>query len=448
MKLSLDNFIQDTKMLNQLILKLLNYAKCKTDGIEITINKNFGINLNVRHGKLENIEFNNNNISYITIYYKNRKSIVSSTNLNYSSMINIIDHGINIAKYSSLDKDCFMVDRSLLAFNFKEIDLFFPFCFDINKALNFAINSEISALNYSSKIINTEGSSFSSNISCFLFGNSNYMIGNYYSSMHSISTSVISKSKKGMERDYDYTISRDILDLKSPEDVGKESARKALLKLSPCKIKTTKLPVIFSSDISYSLFSHLAESIDGNKVYLKSTFLLNDFDTQIFPSWLNILEEPHINKGLGSKPFDKEGVRTQPNNIVLNGFIRTLLLNNYSANKLNLKSTGHSSGIHNWLISTCKITFKQLLKKMHKGLLISELMGQGVNYMTGDYSRGASGFFIENGVIKHPVKEITIAGNLKFIWRNIISISNNDININHKIRCGSILLSSLNISGY
>ena len=257
---------------------------------------------------------------------------------------------------------------------------------------------------------------------------------------------LIAEENGDMERDYAYTIGRAMSDLQTPEWVGADCARRTLSRLSPRKLSTMKAPVIFANEVATGLFGHLVGAIAGGSVYRKSTFLLDSLGKQILPDWLTIEEHPHLLKGLASTPFDSEGVRTERRDIIKDGILTQWLLTSYSARKLGLKSTGHAGGIHNWRIAGQGLSFEQMLKEMGTGLVVTELMGQGVSAITGDYSRGAAGFWVENGEIQYPVSEITIAGNLKDMWRNIVTVGN-DIETRSNIQCGSVLLPEMKIAG-
>ena len=306
--------------------------------------------------------------------------------------------------------------------------------------------AEQAALKADKRISNTEGGSFNSHYGIKVFGNSHGMLQGYCSTRHSLSSCVIAEENGDMERDYAYTIGRALGDLQSPEWVGKECAERTLSRLSPRKLSTMKAPVIFANEVATGLFGHLVGAIAGGSVYRKSTFLLDSLGKQILPEWLTIEEHPHLLKGLASTPFDSEGVRTERRDIIKDGVLTQWLLTNYSARKLGLKSTGHAGGIHNWRINGRGLSFAKLLKEMGTGLVVTELMGQGVSGVTGDYSRGASGFWVENGEIQYPVSEITIAGNLKDMWRNIVTIGD-DIETRSNIQCGSVLLPEMKIAG-
>ena len=299
---------------------------------------------------------------------------------------------------------------------------------------------------YNNGITNTEGGSFNSHYGVKVFGNSHGMLQGYCSTRHSLSSCVIAEENGDMERDYAYTIGRAMSDLQTPEWVGADCARRTLSRLSPRKLSTMKAPVIFANEVATGLFGHLVGAIAGGSVYRKSTFLLDSLGKQILPDWLTIEEHPHLLKGLASTPFDSEGVRTERRDIVKDGILTQWLLTSYSARKLGLKSTGHAGGIHNWRIAGQGLSFEQMLKEMGTGLVVTELMGQGVSAITGDYSRGAAGFWVENGEIQYPVSEITIAGNLKDMWRNIVTVGN-DIETRSNIQCGSVLLPEMKIAG-
>lgn len=272
------------------------------------------------------------------------------------------------------------------------------------------------------------------------------MLQSYSSSRHSLSSCVIAEHEGDMERDYAYTIARDINELKTPEWVGEECARRTLSRLAPRRLPTMEAPIMFAAEVATGLFGHLVGAISGSSVYRKSTFLLDSLGKQILPEWLTINEQPHLLKGMASTPFDSEGVRTVERNIVENGVLQTWLMTSYSARKLGMQSTGHAGGIHNWRIAGQGLGFEDMLKKMGTGFLVTELMGQGVSGVTGDYSRGAAGFWVENGEIQYPVSEVTIAGNLKDMWSNLVTMGD-DIELRSNIQCGSALLEAMKIAG-
>ncbi|MEI2266013.1 metalloprotease PmbA [Erwinia sp. CGal63] len=442
----LSQVAEQRKTLEQAVATALELAKASTDGAEVAVTRTTGISVSTRYGEVENVEFNSDGALGITVYHQNRKGSASSTDLSPDAIARTVQAAVDIARYTSTDPYAGVADRELLAFDAPDLDLYHPWELDPDKAIELAARAEQAALNADKRITNTEGGSFNSHIGMKVFGNSHGMIQGYSSSRHSLSGSVIAEANGDMERDYAYTIGRAFEDLKSPEWVGEECARRTLSRLSPRKLSTMKAPVIFAAEVATGLFGHLVGAISGGSVYRKSTFLLDSLGQQILPEWLTIQEQPHLLKGLASTPFDSEGVRTEQRDIVRDGVLQTWLLTSYSARKLGLKSTGHAGGIHNWRINGQGDSFEQLLKKMGTGLVVTELMGQGVSGITGDYSRGAAGFWVENGEIQYPVSEITIAGNLKDMWRNMVTVGS-DIETRSNIQCGSVLIPEMKIAG-
>ena len=442
----LSQVAEQRKTLEQAIATALELAKASSDGAEVAVTKTTGISVSTRYGEVENVEFNSDGALGITVYHQNRKGSASSTDLSPDAIKRTVQAALDIARYTSPDPYAGVADRELLAFDAPDLDLFHPAEIDADRAIELAARAEQASLKADKRITNTEGGSFNSHVGIKVFGNSHGMLQGYCSSRHSLSSCVIAEENGDMERDYAYTIGRAFEDLKSPEAVGEECARRTLSRLSPRKLSTMKAPVMFAAEVATGLFGHLVGAISGGSVYRKSTFLLDSLGQQILPAWLTIEEHPHLLKGLASTPFDSEGVRTQRRDIIKEGVLQNWLLTSYSARKLGLQSTGHAGGIHNWRIAGQGHSFDAMLKQLGTGLLVTELMGQGVSGITGDYSRGASGFWVEGGVIQYPVSEITIAGNLKDMWRNMVSIGS-DIETRSNIQCGSVLLPEMKIAG-
>lgn len=437
---------EQRKILEQAVATALDLAKAGTDGAEVAVSKTTGISVSTRYGEVENVEFNSDGALGITVYHQNRKGSASSTDLSPEAIKRTVQAAIDIARYTSADPCAGVADAELLAFDAPDLELYHPAEIDAERAIELAARAEQAALQADARITNTEGGSFNSHTGIKVFGNSHGMLQSYCSSRHSLSSCVIAEAQGDMERDYAYTIGRALGDLQSPEWVGQECARRTLSRLAPRKLATMKAPVLFAAEVATGLFGHLVGAISGGSVYRKSTFLLDALGQQILPKWLTIREQPHLLKGLASTPFDSEGVRTQARDVVKDGVLQNWLLTSYSARKLGLQSTGHAGGIHNWRIAGQGHSFDDLLKQLGTGLVVTELMGQGVSGITGDYSRGAAGFWVENGVIQYPVSEITIAGNLKDMWRNIVTVGN-DIETRSNIQCGSVLLPEMNIAG-
>lgn len=434
------------KALEHAVAQALELAAGRTDGAEVAVSNTTGISVSTRYGEVENVEFNSDGALGITVYHQNRKGSASSTDLSPDAISRTVQAAIDIARYTSPDPCAGVAEKELLAFEAPDLDLFHPADIEPEQAIALAARAEQASLQADKRITNTEGGSFNSHYGVKVFGNSHGMLQSYCSSRHSLSSCVIGEENGSMERDYAYTISRELDALQSPEWVGAECARRTLARLAPRKLSTMTAPVIFAREVATGLFGHLVGAISGGAVYRKSTFLLDSLGKQILPEWLTIEEHPHLLKGLASTPFDSEGVATSRRDIVKDGVLQQWLLTSYAARKLGLHSTGHAGGIHNWRIAGQGLDFAGLLKEMGTGLVVTELMGQGVSGITGDYSRGASGFWVENGEIQYPVSEITIAGNLRDMWRNIVTVGN-DIETRSNIQCGSVLLPEMKIAG-
>ncbi|TCL04830.1 metalloprotease PmbA [Sodalis ligni] len=437
---------EQRKLLENAVAQALELAGAGSDAAEVAVTKTTGIGVSTRYGEVENVEFNSDGALGITVYYQQRKGSASSTDLSPDAIARTVGAALDIARYTSPDPFAGPADKELLAFDAPELDLFHPAELDAERGAELAARAEMTALKADKRITNTEGGNFNSHYSTKVYGNSYGMLSSYNSSRHSISSSVIAESGGNMERNYAYTISRVFEDLRSPEWVGEESARRTLEHLNPRKLDTMQAPVLFAAEVATGLFGHLVGAISGGSVYRKATFLLNDLGKPVLPDWMTIEEYPHLARGLASSPFDSEGVRTEDRTIVKDGVLQTWLLSSYSARKLGMKTTGHAGGIHNWRIAGRGLDFAGLLKQMDRGLVVTELMGQGVSAITGDYSRGAAGFWVEHGEIQYPVSEITIAGNLRDMLRNIVTVGD-DIETRSNIQCGSILLPMMKIAG-
>lgn len=432
--------------LEQAVSQALSIAQKGCDSAEVAVSRTTGMSVSTRMGEVENVEFNSDGALGITVYHNQRKGSASSTDLSEEAIARTVQAAIDIAKYTSEDPCSGPADRDLLAFEAPDLQLFYPSEVSADQAIDYAANAEKAALSADPRITNTEGGSFNSHYGIRVFGNTLGMLQSYCSSRHSMSACVIAEENGDMERDYAYTIARKLDDLKSAQWVGEECARRTLSRLAPRKLATQKAPVIFAPEVATGLFGHLVGAISGTSVYRKSTFLLDSLGKQILPDWLTIRELPHVIGGLASTPFDSEGVRTEDRLIIENGVLNSWLMTTYAARKLGLKSTGHAGGIHNWHIAGQGLGFDDMLREMGTGLVVTELMGQGVSGITGDYSRGASGFWVENGEIQYPVSEITIAGNLKDMWANIIA-TGDDIETRSNIQCGSVWLPEMSIAG-
>lgn len=395
----------------------------------------------------ENIEFNNDGSLGISVYVGKRKGNASTSDLQPQSIQRAVESALAIAKYTSEDECAGLADKEMMAFEAPDLELYHQADISVEQAVELALEAEHHALNTDEKIVNSEGATFNSHSGVRVYGNTHGMLQSYLSSRYSLSCSVISAYEDQLERDYEYTISREFDKLQSPEWVGRQAAFKAVDRLNPQKIKTCEVPVIFYNDVATGLIGHLAGAISGGALYRKSSFLLDKLGTQILPSWFAISERPHLLRQLASSAFDSEGVITQDREIITDGVLQTYLMTSYSARKMGLKTTGHAGGIHNWLVKPNRTGgLDTLLKEMGTGLLVTEFLGSAINAVTGEYSRGAAGFWVENGEIQYPVAEITIAGQLQEMYKNLIAVAD-DIEHRSNIQTGSILLDKMKISG-
>ena len=428
------------------VSRALELAGKNADAAEVAITKTTGISVATRMCEVESVEFNSDGALGITVYRGQRKGSASTSDLSESAIAQTVQAALDIANYTSEDPFAGPAPIELMAMTYPDLDLFYPDEPEPSHAEKIAIATERAALDYDPRIKMSDGASYDSHYGIRVYGNSHGMLGSYASSRHSLSCSMIAEDSKGMERDYSYTVARDKNDLWTPEKVGIDAAKRTIARMEPRRLTTRKAPVMFSADVATGLLGHLVSGISGSNLYRKSSFLLDKLGEQILPSWFSVYERPHILKGMASSPFDSEGVITQDLDIIKDGTLQTYLATSYAARKLNMKPTGHAGGIHNWFVGNTGQSFDQMLNELGTGLLVTELMGQGVNIVTGDYSRGVSGFWIENGQIQYPVSEITIAGNLTEMFKNIVAVGT-DIEYRSQILIGSVLIESMKIAG-
>ena len=414
---------------------------------EVAVTKVSGLSVSTRLQEIENVEFTNDGALGISVYMGQQKGNASTSDLSEGAIRNAVEAALAIAKYTSPDDCTGLADKDLMAFEAPDLELYHAADVNVDKATELALQAEKAALEADGRIINSNGASFNSHTGVKVYGNSHGMLQSYLSSRYSLSCSVIGGVEDALENDYEYTISREFDKLQSPIWVGENCAKKVVSRLNPQKLSTREVPVIFLNDVATGLISHFAAAISGGSLYRKSSFLLDHLGKQVLPDWFNISERPHLLRCLASTPFDSEGVRTQDREIVEGGILQTYLVTSYSGKKLGMPSTGHAGGIHNWLVKpNLAGGLTALLRQMGTGLLVTDVMGQGVNIVTGDYSRGASGFWVENGEIQYPVAEITIAGQLQDMLKNMVAVAD-DIEHRSNIQTGSILLDKMKISG-
>lgn len=452
---SSDPLIEQLEQVKERVAKVLELAKSLgADGAEVAMSRQQGLSVGTRLGEVENVEFTNDGALGITVYQQGRKGSASTADLSEKALAQTVEAAVNIAKYTSVDDCSGLADKALLAMQAQDLDLYHPKALHTEEAIAIAKECEQSALNSDKRITNSDGA----NLDCFsgfkVYGNSHGQLVGYPSSRHSLSCVVIAGNDDQMQRDYAYDVNRDFSLLDNGKSIGEKAASEVLSRLNPQKLSTMKVPVLFRADIANTLWGHFIAAISGGNLYRKSSFLLDTLGKGVFPNFISIQERPHILKALASSAFDSEGVMTQDRDIITDGALQTYLLTSYSARKLGLTTTGHAGGIHNWLVSDKNMSskgsqsadFDAMLKTLGTGLLVTELMGQGVNVVNGDYSRGAAGFWVENGEIAYPVSEITIAGNLDKMFKGIVAVGT-DFDKHGSIRTGSILIDEMQVAG-
>ncbi len=438
---------QQIDTVKERVEKVLLLAKSLgADGAEVAMSRQSGLSVNTRLGEVENVEFTNDGALGLTVYCEGRKGSASTADLSEKALTQAVEAAVNIAKYTSVDDCSGLANKDRLLFDAPDLELYHPENISTEQAIDIAKACEEAALSADERITNSDGGTFESFEGFKVYGNSHGQLVAYPSTRHSLSCVVIASDENDMQRDYAYSVDRQFNALKTPEFVGQKAAAEVVARLNSKQIPTQKVPVMFRADIANTLWGHFIAAISGGNLYRKSSFLLDALGQEIFPDFLTIQEKPLIKRALASSSFDSEGVATQERNIITNGALDTYLLTSYSARKLGLETTGHAGGIHNWQVSANGGEFNAMLKQLGTGLLVTELMGQGVNIVNGDYSRGAAGFWIENGEIAFPVSEITIAGDLKTMFKNIVAVGN-DIDMHGSIQTGSIIINEMQIAG-
>ena len=441
------DFVSKQADYQTLLNEILQMAKKKgATQVETSISHDIGFSVTVRMKEVETIEHNRNKSLGINVYFGQRKGSASSSDFSLQAVENAVEAACHIARFTTEDPFSGLAEPNLLAKSPPDLDLHHPWSIDPQNAIELGKDCETSALAVDKRITLSEGATLSTHQGLYLYANSNGFSGGYPSSRHSLSCSLVAKDKTGMQRDGSYTVSCDPNQLEPAEKLGKHAAEITLNRLNARRLPTCQAPVIFHAEIASSLIGSFLSAISGGNLYRKASFLINHLGKSVFSKVMTIYERPHLLKGLGSAPFDDEGVATQDRTLVSEGVLQGYLLSSYSARKLGLQTTGNAGGAHNVVLETSQSSLDDLIKRMDKGLLVTELLGQGINLVTGDYSRGAVGFWIENGQIQYPVEEITIAGNLRDMYQNIVAVGN-DIDYRSPILTGSILLESMMIAG-
>jgi len=444
-------FTHTQDQLKQLAQDVLAFAQEQgASNASVEISEGSGLAVTVRKGQVETIEQNRDKGIGVTVYCGQRRGHASTSDFSSQSLRATVEAAYNIARFTAEDFAAGLPDAEMLEQNPRDLRLCYPWDISAEDAVQIAKSAEDAAFAVDKRITNSEGASVYVQQSHFVAANSLGFCAGYPFSRHTLSVAPIAGRGNNMQRDDWYSSARDPKKLADPQKIGQYAAERALARLNARKLDTRTCPVLFEAPLAAGLLGSFVQATSGGALYRKSSFLLDTLGQSIFPSHIQIVEDPHVIGGVGSAPFDEEGVRTQTRKVVSDGVLQGYFLSSYTARKLGMQTTGNAGGSHN-LAMTSKETkiaddFEGMLRKMGTGLLVTELMGQGTNYVTGDYSRGASGYWVENGVIQYPVEEITIAGNMKEMFQQIVGIGNDVLTRGNK-STGSILLEKMVIAG-
>ena len=443
-------FSHPLETLQQLAQDVLAHAKhLGASDCEVDVSEGFGQSVTVRCDEVETIEYNRDKGIGITVYLGKRKGHASTSDFSASALRETVEAALNIARFTAPDPCAGLPDVELLATReqaFADLDLYHPWTLSVDESVDLARRCEQAAFAVSPEVTNSEGATVSIQEGHFISANSLGFMGGYPTSRHYLACSVIAGKDETMQRDDWYSTARDARNIATPEEIGDYAARRALARLGARKIKTCKVPVLFEAPLASSLIGNFVHSVSGGSLYRKATFLVDSLGKPVFSKNVQISEKPHLRGGLSSSSFDSDGVATREREVVVDGVLNGYFLSAYSARKLGMQSTGNAGGCHNLIVKPGRHNFDGLLKKMGRGLVVTELLGQGVNYVNGDYSRGAAGFWVEDGKIVHAVEEITIAGNLCDMFRHVAAVGN-DVLVRGSKQVGSLLIEQMKVAG-
>ncbi len=420
--------------------------KLGASAAEVGVSHSKGLSVSVRQGEVETLEYNSDTGLGITVYFGQSKASASTSDLRPEAISDAVIAATGIAKHTQPDPFSGLASAELMATSFPDLSLYHPWDVDAEQAIALATECEKAGFETDQLITNSEGAGVSSHQGARVYANSHGFMGSTQSSRHSASCTLIANDERGMQRDYWYDVKRDANDLMNLTELGQRAAQNTVKRLNAKTVKTGSYPVIFAADIAPSLFGQLIGAVRGGALYRKSSFLLDHLGKKIFPDFVHIHEQPHLLKGLGSTAFDGDGVATKTRDIVTEGILESYVLDSYSARKLGMETTANAGGVHNLTIDSGKLTFAEMLTEMDRGILVTETMGMGINIVTGDYSQGAAGFWVENGEIQYAIDEFTIASNLRDMFLGIQSISN-DIETRGNTRTGSVWIDTMTVAG-
>jgi PmbA protein len=433
--------------LKQTIEDLLKEAKRRgATAAEASVGSSAGLEVSVRLGEVETVEHTRDNGLGITVYFGNRKGSASTSDLSTGALRDAVKAACAIAEHTQEDPCAHLADAALMAAEIPDLDLHHPWYLGVEDAIEIAAACEDSARGYDPRIVNSEGASLSTHTGIQVYGNSHGFVAGYPTSRHGLSCAVIAQEGESLQRDHWWTSARAAADLDSARMVGERAAERTVARLGSRRIPTCQVPVLFRAEVATGLIRSLVSAIQGSSIYRRTSFLLDHLGERIFPDFVRIQEEPHLPRGLSSAPFDGDGVATRAKDLITDGVLQTYLLDAYSGCRLGMPTTGNAGGVRNLRIGMGDLDRAALLREMGTGLMVTELMGHGVNPVTGDYSRGAAGFWVEGGEIRHPVEEITIAGNLKRMYAGLLAVGN-DCDYSGSTRTGSWLIDKMTIAG-
>ncbi|MGD8379809.1 MAG: metalloprotease PmbA [Gammaproteobacteria bacterium] len=433
--------------LESLVADVLKEARAQgATQAEAAASLDAGLDVTVRMGEVETLEYQRDRGLGVTVYFGKRKGSASTADLGRQAIAETVRAAASIARHTGEDPFAGLADADLMAGEVPDLDIHHPWDLSAEEAIELGLECENAARARDPRIVNSEGATVHTHSGIRVYGNSHGFIGGYRGTTHSISCAVLGREGESMQRDHWYTVARHPQDLESAAAVGERAADNTVRRLGSRRLSTRKAPVLYVPQVARGLIGHFLGAIRGASQYRESSFLLHAAGERIFPEFMQINERPRIPRALGSAPFDGEGVATRERALVSDGVVTGYILDSYSARKLGLATTGNAGGVHNVEVMPGALDLDGLLAEMGTGLVVTELMGQGVNGVTGDYSRGAAGFWVENGRISHPVEEVTVAGNLRDMYRRIVAVGN-DLDLRGNIRTGSILIEEMTIAG-
>lgn len=442
-----DDVAARQKQLEYTLATVLQQAKEQgATEAEASASAGAGLSVTVRKQEVETLEYHRDQGLSVTVYFGARKGNASSSDLQPQSISETVSKACSLARYGAEDDAAGLADAALMASEFPDLSLYHSWAIDADQAIALATECEAVALDIDPRINNSEGATVNSHEGCRVYGNSHGFLAGYPDSQHGLSCAVLAAEGSDMQRDFEYTVARDPGDLESAAWVGRGAAQRTIQRLGARKIDTRNAPVLYPAQLARGLFGHAIGALRGGSLYRRASFLLDCLGEQVFAPHISLREQPFIPKALGSAAFDDEGVATSERSLVEDGVLKEYVLATYYARKLGLQTTGNAGGVHNLVVSDSGVSYADLVQDMDTGFIVTELMGQGVNTVTGDYSRGASGFWVEKGEIAYPVHEVTVAGNLREIYKGIRAVAT-DTDFRGGIRSGSVLIDQMTIAG-